>query len=290
MDREKKGLAEISSAVVLWSTIEVATKYLNTTTPLSLAFTRFAMGSVLLFPLMLRDIAEEKRLGWVDLCLGAVGGFLGITLTFSLYHVSLLYTRASTVATIISAVPLFVLPMSICFLGEKTTPKEVLGIAGGGVGLALLAYREAIFSGSPTWVFFALGSVISFSAYTLINRELGKRRNPGAATSLSLLFGTILFLPVLIAEKQPLFPIVQGPSTALSFLVVLYLGLVATGTGYLLFFRGMDTVSAHRGASVIYLKPVLATIMAFVFLGEKLGWLAYVAIALVVLSLAITVE
>ncbi len=290
MDREKKGLAEITSAVVLWSTIEVATKYLDTPTPLSLAFTRFAMGSVLLFPLVLRSTAGEERIGLAEVGLGAVGGFLGITLTFSLYHISLMYTRASTVATIISAVPLFVLPMSICFLGEKASLKEVLGIVGGGVGLALLAYREANFSGSPMWVSFALGSVASFSAYTLINRELGKRKNPGAATSLSLLFGTVLFLPVLIVEKQPLFPIVQGPSTILSFLIVLYLGFIATGAGYLLFFRGMDTVSAHRGASLIYLKPVLATSLAFLFLGEKLGWLAYVAIALVVLSLAITVE
>ena len=53
---------------------------------------------------------------------------------------------------------------------------------------------------------------------------------------------------------------------------LLYLGVVTVGLGYFLYFEGMRRVPASRGASLFYLKPVLALLFAHVFLGEPVSY------------------
>ena len=62
---------------------------------------------------------------------------------------------------------------------------------------------------------------------------------------------------------------------------LLYLGLVTVGIGYILYFEGMRRVPASRGASLFYLKPVLALLFAHFALGEPISYTLLLASVLV---------
>jgi drug/metabolite transporter (DMT)-like permease len=62
---------------------------------------------------------------------------------------------------------------------------------------------------------------------------------------------------------------------------LLYLGVVTVGLGYLLYFEGMRRVPASRGASLFYLKPVLAVLLAHYALGEPVTYALVLATVMV---------
>jgi drug/metabolite transporter (DMT)-like permease len=47
--------------------------------------------------------------------------------------------------------------------------------------------------------------------------------------------------------------------------------VAAVGIGYLLYFEGLRRVTASHGTALFYLKPVLATVFAYLILGEPLS-------------------
>ena len=64
-----------------------------------------------------------------------------------------------------------------------------------------------------------------------------------------------------------------------------HLGLVITGLAYLLYFEGMKKISAAKAAAYFFMKPVLASLLAFFILKETLSLGQIFGIILVVLSL-----
>jgi uncharacterized membrane protein len=62
---------------------------------------------------------------------------------------------------------------------------------------------------------------------------------------------------------------------------LLYLGVVTVGLGYVLYFEGLRRVPASRGASLFYLKPVLALLVAHAALGEPVTYTLLLASLLV---------
>ena len=53
------------------------------------------------------------------------------------------------------------------------------------------------------------------------------------------------------------------------------------GIGYILYFEGMRRVPASRGASLFYLKPVLALLFAHFALGEPISYTLLLAAVMV---------
>jgi DME family drug/metabolite transporter len=71
--------------------------------------------------------------------------------------------------------------------------------------------------------------------------------------------------------------------------VALYLGVVTTAGGYLLFARGLRTTPATTATTLTLAEPAVAAALGVVVLGEALGGVALVGVALVGASLAVLV-
>ena len=66
---------------------------------------------------------------------------------------------------------------------------------------------------------------------------------------------------------------------------VLYLGIVTGGIGYLFFFKGIKLMEASKGINVFYFKPIFATILAFILLGEVPSNFLYLGILIEIVSM-----
>jgi drug/metabolite transporter, DME family len=136
------------------------------------------------------------------------------------------------------------------------------GVSAGGVGLALAAG-------------------FCYAIYAVTASRLITAGNPESAV-MGLLFGgaAVLLAPVL-ATGSPGW-LLTGRGLA----VTAYLGIVTTALAYLLYGRGLRTVSAPIAVTLGLAEPVVAAILGLVVLSERLTITDIAGLALVGLALA----
>jgi DME family drug/metabolite transporter len=94
--------------------------------------------------------------------------------------------------------------------------------------------------------------------------------------------GGLLLLPIIVITGGPIFA-----STG-NLAVVAYLAVVPMFVGYLLFGRGLVTVSASTATTVSLLEPAVAALIAVIILGEQLPPTGWLGLGLVFISLFMT--
>jgi drug/metabolite transporter (DMT)-like permease len=278
----KRGYLLVLGAIILFSTIEVVSKYLQSgegaagpVGPSQVATLRFVFGAVFILLLVLgrretRFLAEAvKKDGLPIALLGAVGVFL----TFFLMHEGIETTSASTAAVVFSMNPVFTVLIASLALRER------LGLLGWlGVGIGLLGAFAAITGFKLSGLFsrddflgslLVLISAVTWSVYTVYGKKYSERYGSLVLSFLTMVVGSVL-LSVLLT--------VQGGWGEMAgydlraWVWLLYLGIITVGVGYILYFGGMRRVPASRGASLFYLKPILAVFIAYLALGEPISY------------------
>lgn len=286
----------VLGAIVLFSTIEVVSRYLQAGSrfqgPLEaeqVAALRFMLGGLFLLPVV---TAGRKRRRTVFRALRlhlpamAFLGGVGVFLAFYLFHRGVALSRASSAAVIFSMNPVFTALLASLILGERLRFRGWVGIGLGLVG-ALAAVTGFRFAGLLAREDFlghamVLGSALCWAVYTVYGKRYAGEFGGLTVSLLSIAAGSLFFAIFLTLRGEWKDMAGYHPATW-GWLV--YLGVVTVGVGYLLYFGGMRRVEASRGASLFYLKPVLALFLARLFLGETVTWTLGLAAVLVALSI-----
>jgi drug/metabolite transporter (DMT)-like permease len=288
---KRRGYLFVLAAIVLFSTIEVVSKYLQAgqgaaaeVGSTQVAALRFLFGALFLLPLLFSPARREQcgRALRNDPLPMAILGIVGVFLTFYLFHLGVEHATASMAAVVFSMNPVFTAVTAYFVLGERL---GLLGWTGVSIGLigAFVAITGFQFSG----IFsrddflggvFMLLSAICWSAYTVYGKRYSERYGALAVSLLSMAVGSVLF--VVLLTFQGGWAEMAGYNLP-SWAWLLYLGAITVSLGYLLYFEGMRRVPASRGASLFYLKPVLALAFAYVALGESISYTLILASVLV---------
>jgi drug/metabolite transporter (DMT)-like permease len=247
---------------------------------MQVAALRFMMGAAFLLTLLLLRrqgsflIASVKKDGLPITLLGAVGVFL----TFYLLHEGIDATSASTAAVVFSMNPVFTVLIASLALGERLGLLGWLGVCLGLVG-AFIAVTGFEFSGLFARDDFLgsimiLASAVTWSAYTVYGKKYSERYGSLVLSFASMAVGSLLFAIALTIDGGWR-EMAAYNLTTWSWL--LYLGIATVGLGYALYFEGLRRVPASRGASLFYLKPVLAILIASAALGESISYALLIA-------------
>ncbi|MGD9675784.1 MAG: DMT family transporter [Candidatus Bipolaricaulia bacterium] len=254
----------IGLAVLLgiWSSAFAAIRVgLSAYGPGELALLRFLTASAVLAA---AAVARRTRLPRArDLPLILLLGVLGITG----YHLALNFgevtVSAGTASLLIGAAPLFTAALAVPVLGERMRPIGWLGIAVGFVGVALIAFGEGGGVRMEAGAVIVVLAAISTSAYNVLQKRVMTRYAPLEFTTYVIWAGTIpmlVFLPGLLRDV--------GRAPVAATVSALYLGVFPAAIGYILWVRALSRFSASTLASVLYLNPVLAMLIAWAWLGE----------------------
>lgn len=270
--REPRTWAAIAGVLLLWASAFAGIRAGMRLTPAGmpgadgygpgqLALLRFGTASIVL---ALYALATKMRLPErKDLPVIALSGFLGI----SVYHVALNFgevtVQAGAASLLISAGPVFTALLSAVFLRERLTRTGWGGILVAFTGVALIAL-----SGSRGLRFTPGALLILLSAavaaiYSILSKRSFKRHTALEFTCYSIWAGTLpmlVFLPGL-ARQLP----VAAPSATLA---VVYLGIFPGAIAYVLWNLALSRMPASLLSSFLYLSPVLASFIAWVWLGE----------------------
>ncbi len=201
-----------------------------------------------------------------------------------MYHVALNFgavkVRAGASAFLVNTGHIFTALLARFFLNERLRAWGWIGMTLSLGGVALLAFHEESPSGGEMGAFeprvlLVVLAAASASIYLVLQKPFLKRYSAFEFTTYVICAGTLfmlVFLPEAIEGLQ------HAPVSAT--VAVVYLGVIPGALGYVGWTYVMGQMSAASAVSFLYLIPVLATLMAWLFIGERPGWLSVVGGAL----------
>lgn len=266
----------------------VAKKAVGEASPLALAAGRYLIGGAVLALVAARMGPWPKPTQREFLVLAV----MGVTSVFGfniLAFMGLELAPASDAALIMPTMPtLFVLPLAVWLLGERLGRWQFAGL-----GLLLLGeflvFRRALFAedvGGDRLAGIGLFVATAFlwAVYTICTRLLGGRIGPVHATLYSVAIGLALLVPV--GAWPAAEAVAEGPSPGL-WGAVLYLGVLQTVLGLVWWFEGVQAIGASRAAVMNTLVPVVALLLAALFLDDVPGPERTIGAGMVILGVAV---
>jgi drug/metabolite transporter (DMT)-like permease len=255
-------LAAAGFAIVVWSSSFAGIAYgLRAFTPAELSLLRFLIASaVLALPVAAGLVKLPPVRDWPAIL---ALGFSGITL----YQLTLGYamTRMSVGATavIIALAPGVTAALAALRLGERITARTLTGLAiafSGVVVITLGSGREVRFE---PMALFALVAVFATSVYFVFQKPLLARTSSLGFTVASIFAGTIGLVPfgLDLPARLMTVPAAQLWSAA-------YLGIVPTIVGYLCWNFALSRAPAAKVSSFMYVQPLIASLIAWLCLGQ----------------------
>lgn len=269
---------------LIWSSAFAAVTHgLRAFSPAELALLRSGIASLLLAaPVALGLIRLPPRRDWPAI---ALLGLLGIsvyqlTLGYAMTHIG-----AGTAAVIIALTPGVTSTLAALRLGESLSARMLAGLAVAFAGVVLVTLGSGRELRFEPLALLMLVCVLVTSIYFVWQKPLLARTTPLGFTTASIFAGTLGLLPfgLHLPEKLLLAPLPQIASAA-------YLGVAPTVLGYLAWNWALSRAPASTVSSFLYAQPLLASLIAWVWLGQTLGALVIAGGVLAIGGVILTIH
>jgi drug/metabolite transporter (DMT)-like permease len=255
--------------------------------PFTFAFVRWGGAVPLILPFAwpyLKRDWPQIRAALPLLALLAATGYAGNN---ALAYSGLHYTQALNGLLIQSAGPLFVALWSLVLFGVRLTPAQGAGIVISMAGVLTILlhgdFRALLGLELNIGDLMLAGALLVFGIYAAL---VPKRPpiHPISFFTCTVAGGALFLSPLALGEMaRGQFPVADWETVfSLSF-AVLFPGIL----GYLCLNRGIALIGPNRSAPFIHLTPVFGSVMAILFLGERLALFHVIGYALVLAGITI---
>ncbi len=230
------------------------------------------------------------RPGWKDLrpWLGifTIVAFLNVALPFVLISWSEQFITSGMASILNSTVPLFTMILAPLFLrDDQWSLPKLLGLGLGFIGIVVIFLPEL--AGGINQNLVGMGvmllATLSYAAGGIFTRRKvrGLSSQTQAFLQLSLAAG-MAWAATLAVESPLLFP-----RLPLTWLALLWLGVLGSGAAYILFFGLLHAIGPTRATTVTYIPPLVGVLLGMIFLGEQVTWQAVAGGLLVIAGIAV---
>jgi len=274
------------AAIVFWGISFVATKAaLREISPVTLIFTRFAIGAGLLLGItrMRGGNPLPPRETWGAL---AIMGFFGVFVHQMIQSFALTMTTAMHTGWLIGVTPIWSALLSAGTGKERFGVVKVACLAGGFGGALLVVSRGKFgqeFFGLPSTRgdLLILLSTINWAIYTVLGHGTIKKLGASRATAGSMLLGWLMLAPIFCYQAGWR----EWPNlTMTGWGSVLFLGICCSALGYLFWYGALERIEVSKVAAFLYIEPLVTLIAAMVVLQESASATTIVGGLVVLLS------
>lgn len=262
-----KGIMAVVAASVVWSTGGLFIKLLPFNA-MTILFYRSLLAAILFGVVYRREVLEVNRLSW------AASGFYALLLISFVSAVKL--TTAANAIFLQYTAPVYVLLLEPKLFGLKLQRINIFTIIACVLGMGLF-FSDNLQGGGAWGNVIALASGV-FLAGLLLTQRLNDRRHYIAAIFWGNILVALVGLPWFVAAPVP------TPPQAL---MLLFLGFVQIGVGYLLFTYGLKRTLAIESALIAMIEPILTPVWVWLGYNEQPSAWAILGGGIIVVALSI---
>jgi drug/metabolite transporter (DMT)-like permease len=257
-----RSIVALGFTLVVWASAFAGIRAgLRAYTPANLAILRFLVASLVLA--VYAAIAHFRRPKWRDLPGLALTGAIGITF----YNLALNYgeTRvtAGAASMLIASTPIWTALAARFWLYEKLTVIGWCGVLVSFAGVALIASGEGEGIRLSAQALIIVAAAVASALYMIMQKHYLGRYSALEFTAYSIWFGTALMLPF----GSGLFHALRA-APASATLAVVYLGIFPGALAYVAWAYVLSHGAAGRTSTLLYVIPIVAIGIAWIWLGE----------------------
>ena len=260
--------------------------YLENIPPNTLAFLRWCLVWIILFPFTYREIFKLKNKIRKNLSVFSILGFTSVCIFTSFTYNALNYTQVINASLFNTAIPVTII--LVCFLLkiEKTNIFQLCGLFISVLGILAIITRLDLgillslnFNKGDL---FMLGAIIAWGIYSAYLRKINFNVSLLALVHIICTFGLAFLLPLFILD------IIQGKIIETSynlFYILVYIALFPSIGSYYCWAGAVAIIGANRAGIFLSLIPLFSTIFAILFFDEKFLFFHLIGSILIILGL-----
>ena len=245
--------------------------------PITLAYWRWLIALCLFLPFGLQYLYQDWPVIRAHLRYLLLMSVLGVSCFNTFAYLGLQHTTATNALLINSFIPILIILLSRIKPGVPISPLKILGILVSSVGVVLLVVQghwqnllTLSFNQGDLWI---LGAAFTWAVYSI-----GLRWRPTGLSSRAFLLFTMISGLMVLAPFYWINPFNEAPLVLNlhNSLAIFYVAAFASVGAFLLWNQGVKLVGAASAGQFIHLMPILGTLMAMIFLGERLYWFHFI--------------
>jgi len=259
-------------------------------TPVTLAFIRWLVAVGVMLPFAWPELRSHWPVIRRDWKVVAWLGFWGTGLHNLFGYVGLQYTTATNGVMLNSAIPIMIILLAWVVYRETITRPQALGVA-----ISLFGVLAILTRGDPQALasltmnkgdLIVLGGMVFWAAYTVFLRMKPPDLSGLALLASCAVVGVLLLFPLALAEM--LFFGGHAELTPATVAAMAYVGVFPSFVGYVFWNRAVHEVGPNVAGIFVHLMPAFGSLLAWLFLDERIHLFHIVGIALILTGIALT--
>lgn len=231
-------------------------------------------------------IDRKSRMSWKEikpqLPVFVVIGLVNVAIPWLLISWAQRYIESGVASILNATMPLWTIIISpLVISDDKVTLPKLAGLTTGFIGVVLL-FLPSLGKGWSTNLIgqaAVLAATLCYASATIFARKKARGLNPQTQTFMQFSISTLMvWAMTFFIEKQ-----ITLPKLPLTWMALLWLGLLGSGLAYIIYFGLLRRMNPTRLSMVTYIPPVVGVLLGIIFLGEAFHWQA-MAGALLILS------
>jgi len=266
-----RGYVLTLSAAAGWGTLGLFYTSLNRrygVAPATIALFRTVLALLILVVLLGVFGRDRLRVRWRDVPLFVALGVVGISAFCLAYAYAMAIAGMSVAVVLMYTAPVWVTLYGWRFLHEGLDRVKVLALAGALLGAALVAqiYDTGQLRLNLLGIAWGLATGLTYAGQIILGKYALRRYSPWTVQVFSQLFGAPLLM--LVQPAGQVRHVLTTPGALALLLTVAAGPTVAAGVAYS---AGLARLPASVASIVVACEPAIATLLAFVVLGERLA-------------------
>ena len=268
----------------IWGGMYVVVKMVvSVIPPLELVWLRYLVAIAALFIIGFitkQSWRIEKRHVLIIIAIGIIGNAISIVAQ----ETGTMLSTAQMGAIITSSTPAFMVIFARFILKERLTIKKGISVCLATIGVFLIVGIGNMSMSSTLGGVSLVVAALTWALMSVLVKRLPSDYSQIVVTTYSVLVALIVLTPFVLPRlheiniSQLTHPTIWGG--------LLYLGIVSTAGGFLLWNRGLQMLNASTGGIYFFFQPLVGALLGWLMLGEKISaafWIGSILILLGVL-------
>jgi len=263
------GAIFLSLAASIWGAMYVVVKVVvEVVPPLELVWMRYLIAVIALgiIGIMMRQSWKIAKKDWLIIFLV---GLIGNTISIVTQEMGTMLSTAQMGAIITATTPAFMVVFARLILKENITLKKCLSIALATIGVGIVVGNGQIDVTQQLGGLYLLLAALTWALMSVFVKKVPSHYSQIVVTTYTSMIAVMLLTPFVLPRLKNLdLASVLQPTISGG---LLYLGIISTAGGFLLWNKGLQLMNASSGGLFFFFQPIVGTFLGWLLLGETIG-------------------